>query len=80
MTPQDLVSFVKLVGKMYQLQQRFFSGDATAFIQAKVLECKVDKVIANYNRKLPKYGSTGLLLWWTKPAWRKKNISKPRTI
>lgn len=49
MTPQDLVSFVKLVGKMYKLQQRFFNGDVTAFIQAKVFERKVDQVIANYN-------------------------------
>lgn len=54
MTKENLYTFIRLVNKMYAVQQQFYKGNKAVFKQAKALEAKVDGFIEAYDKQAPK--------------------------
>jgi hypothetical protein len=57
-TLDNLYTFIRLVNKMYAVQQQFFKGNNAVFKQAKAIESKVDAFIAKYDNTAPQ------LVYW----------------
>jgi hypothetical protein len=59
MTKDNLIAFIRLVARMYEVQQEFFKGKQSVIKQARTLEHKVDIEIKSYD-----FNSKDVIFTW----------------